>query len=73
MGHRISLMFTPKVNTTTGEHEVKATIDVAGAEGQECLDLTAPLEAALGLSDVEREETSDMLVPMSSERERQTW
>ena len=67
--HRIEITFGS--DPTSGK--VDAKIEVQGAVGQECLDLTQPLEAALGLSDIERVETPEHLIPNIGQRETAAW
>lgn len=66
MGDEILITFNKK----TG----KPSIDVLeGGGGERCLDLTQPLEEAMGMLNPEREEKPEMLMPQQSERETQTW
>lgn len=49
------------------------SIEVNGVTGGACLEITKPLEEAMGMSDVERVEKDEMLLPQQTEEEVQTW
>ena len=49
------------------------SIEVNGVTGDACLDITKPLEEAMGMSDVERVEKDEILLPRQTEEEVQTW
>ena len=46
--------------TVSFDEQGNPTVSVNGASGRDCLELSRPVEQALGLSDVKRTETRDM-------------